>query len=189
MNSMFTVMTIIATLASPVIAIQVQKFIERYNQKKNIKITVFTQLMATRAPSARLSTEHVRALNMIDLAFYGTIKKGKSKTSKAEKKVLTAWKIYFAHLCSLYPDNDAGRTLWNQSSNNLFIDLLSAIAEDIGYDFDRVQLQNSVYSPIAHGNIENEQEKIRKGLASVFAGESSLKMEITSMPNNSERPS
>ncbi|WP_407183011.1 DUF6680 family protein [Citrobacter europaeus] len=27
--------------------------------------------MATRSQNARLSSEHVRALNMIDLAFYG----------------------------------------------------------------------------------------------------------------------
>ncbi|WP_319802684.1 DUF6680 family protein [Klebsiella aerogenes] len=35
-------------------------------------------------------------------------------------------------------------------------DLLSAIAKDIGYDFERVQLQTAIYSPIAHGEIEND---------------------------------
>ncbi len=186
MNILLTVATILSTLISPVIAIQVQKFIERYSQKKALKINVFTQLMATRAPNARLSNEHVRALNMIDLAFYGKVKKGKSKTSKTEKKVLSAWKIYFSHLSMPYPDNESGGILWNQTSNNLFLDLLSSIAEDIGYDFDRIQLQNAIYSPIAHGTIENEQAKIRKGLASVFSGESPIKMEITGIPNQRE---
>lgn len=181
-----TIATILATLFSPVIAIQVQKFIERHSQKKLLKINVFTQLMATRSQSARLSNEHVRALNMIDIAFYGKIKKGQTKTTKTEKKVLLSWKAYFSHLSTTYPDNDAGGILWNQTSNNLFLDLLSSIAEDIGYDFDRIQLQNAIYSPIAHGEIENEQAKIRKGLASVFTGESSLKMEITGIPRPSE---
>lgn len=37
MNLSLAVATILATLISPVIAIQVQKFIERYSQKKSIK--------------------------------------------------------------------------------------------------------------------------------------------------------
>ncbi|WP_325917434.1 DUF6680 family protein [Klebsiella aerogenes] len=41
-------------------------------------------------------------------------------------------------------------------------DLLSAIAKDIGYDFERVQLQTAIYSPIAHGEIENDQLKRRR---------------------------
>ncbi|WPS08506.1 DUF6680 family protein [Klebsiella aerogenes] len=32
--------------------------------------------MATRSQNARLSNEHVRALNMIDIAFYGRVRKG-----------------------------------------------------------------------------------------------------------------
>lgn len=45
-----------------------------------------------------------------------------------------------------------------------------------------IQLQNAIYSPVAHGDLENNQIKIRKGLASVFSGETPLKMEVTNIP-------
>ncbi|MDT9121853.1 DUF6680 family protein, partial [Escherichia coli] len=76
----------------------------------------------------RLSNEHVRALNMIDIAFYGRVRKGQAKRSKAESQVISAWKLYFSHLNTTYPNNDnASGLIWNQNSNNLFVDLLSAI--------------------------------------------------------------
>ncbi|EQB8219363.1 MULTISPECIES: DUF6680 family protein [Klebsiella] len=61
-------------------------------------------------------------------------------------------------------------------------DLLSAIAKDIGYDFERVQLQTAIYSPIAHGEIENDQLKIRKGLASIITDEGTIKWRLLVFP-------
>lgn len=183
MTWLISILAVLATLISPLLAVQVQKFIERYNSKKELKINVFTQLMATRSPSAKLSNEHVRALNMIDLAFYGKIRKGHPKRTSSEQDVLNLWKEYFAHLSSSCPDNETGSTIWNQTSHNLFLNLLSSMAKDIGYDFDRVHLQNAIYSPIAHGDLEKDQFKIRKGLAAILAGEQTMKVELTSSAN------
>lgn len=182
MNITLTCIAIIATLVSPMLAIQTQKLLEKRSEIKSLKIEIFKQLMSTRSPNARLSSIHVNSLNMIDLAFHGKIKKGKTKRSETENNVISAWKLYFAHLNTPYPDNDTLGAIWNQKSNELFLDLLSKIAEDIGYDFERVQLQTPSYSPIAHGAIENDQLLIRKGLASIFSGESALKMEIVNIP-------
>ena len=187
MSLILSITTVIVTLISPVIAVQVQKFIERYTDKKTLKIDIFKQLMATRSQNARLSNEHVRALNMIDIAFYGRVKKGQAKRSKSESHVLSSWKSYFSHLNTPYPSNDnAGVIIWNQTSNDLFVNLLSAIAKDIGYDFERVQLQTAIYSPIAHGEIENDQLKIRKGLASIFSDDGAIKMEIVGIPSRTD---
>lgn len=187
MSLVLSITTVIVTLISPVIAVQVQKFIERYTDKKTLKIDIFKQLMATRSQNARLSNEHVRALNMIDIAFYGRVRKGQAKRSKTENQVISSWKLYFSHLNTTYPNNDnASGIIWNQTSNNLFVDLLSDIAKDIGYDFERVQLQTAIYSPIAHGEIENDQLKIRKGLASIFTDEGAIKMEIVGIPSRTE---
>ncbi|AWZ98354.1 hypothetical protein CSB67_0873 [Enterobacter hormaechei] len=57
------------------------------------------------------------------------------------------------------------------------------MAEDIGYEFDRVHLQNAIYRPIAHGQMNLDNQKIRKGLASIFSGESALKMDVVSFPD------
>jgi hypothetical protein len=64
--------------------------------------------------------------------------------------------------------------------------LLSEIAKDIGYDFERVQLQTAIYSPVAHGTIENDQLKTRQGLAAIFSGENALKMEIINIPTRQD---
>ncbi|MGZ7172458.1 DUF6680 family protein [Burkholderia gladioli] len=58
-----------ATLLGPVLAVQAQKWVERAREATNRKQSVFTTLMATR--QSRVSIDHVRALNSIDLAFYG----------------------------------------------------------------------------------------------------------------------
>lgn len=186
MNLALTIIAITATLISPLLAVQSQKFIERYSKVKQLKIEIFKQLMSTRSPNARLSSNHVNALNMIDLAFYGKIKKGKANRSKTEDLVISAWKLYFTHLNTPYPENDTLGAIWNQTSNNLFIDLLSEMAKDIGYNFERVQLQTPNYLPIAHGTLENDQLKIRKGMASIFSGENALKMEIINIPERQE---
>ncbi|MCK7139068.1 hypothetical protein L8O39_14950 [Enterobacter kobei] len=77
---------VFATLFSPLIAVRVQKYLEKKSEKQTIKVKIFSQLMATRAISSRLLPEHVQALNMIDLAFYGDIRRGKVKRSDSEKK-------------------------------------------------------------------------------------------------------
>ncbi len=179
MNLALAIATVFATLFSPLIAIRVQKYLEKKSEKQTIKVKIFSQLMATRAISSRLLPEHVQALNMIDLAFYGDIKRGKVKRSDSEKKVTLAWKEYFAHLCSTVPLTESGAELWNQKSNQLFLSLLYEMANDIGYDFDKVHLENAIYSPTAHGDMNLDQIKIRKGLASLLSGDNPIKVELT----------
>ncbi|HGY4930351.1 MULTISPECIES: DUF6680 family protein [Citrobacter] len=60
--------------------------------------------------------------------------------------------------------------MWDQTSHRLFANLLSVMAKDIGYDFDRVHLQNTIYIAVAHGQINLDNLKIRKGMASIFSG-------------------
>ena len=59
-----------ATIAGPVLAVQAQKWVERARAAAQRRDWIFTTLMGTR--QARVSFDHVRALNMIDLAYYGT---------------------------------------------------------------------------------------------------------------------
>src|SRR5579862_9610949 len=80
------VITILAILAGPVLAVQAQKWVENFREKKNRKLHIFRTLMATRAPMAKVSAEHVRSLNMIDIEFYD------------DSNVTEAWKEYLDHL-------------------------------------------------------------------------------------------
>ena len=146
------------------------------------KLGVFNKLMATRA--ARVSPEHVQALNMIDLVFYGTHVFGIHRRSKSERAVLDTWHEYHDHL-GIKVDNNA-LPVWNTKAAELFTNLMFAIAQDVNYKFDRVQLKNSIYSPQAHENLELEQTMVRKLVLKVLSGESALKMDVASFPVDEE---
>ena len=165
---------VFATLAGPIFAVQAQKWIEMLREYRQRKMWVFSNLMATRA--SRLSPDHVRALNMIEMAFYGRRLFGVRRQTKTERSVYDAWRRYLEDLGGNPARVDMARR------NDLFVALLSAVAVDVGFNFDRMQITQSVYLPVAHGEAENEQNQLRKAALDVATGRSPLKMRIESFP-------
>ena len=78
----------------------------------------------------------------------------------------------------MYVTGDA----WMQKRIDLFIDLLLSISQFLGYKFNKPQLSRDIYSPRAHGDLENEQAIIRQGLVKLLNGETTLPMAITQFP-------
>jgi hypothetical protein len=74
----------VSTLVGPLLAVQAQKYLERWREKENRRLTIFRVLMSTRP--ANLSAAHVEAINAIPLEFY------------RKKAVMDAWLEYFTHL-------------------------------------------------------------------------------------------
>lgn len=169
---------IVATLLGPILAVQAQKAVERARDRHNRKSWVFHNLMATRA--SRISADHVQALNMIDLVFYGRRVLGSHRRSKAETAVLDAWHEYLDHLNTKYEKENF--SLWVTKGDELFVNLLFTLAVDVGYRFDRVQLKKGAYSPIAHGELEFEQQQVRKLTIDLLSGAQPLRMEVTGFP-------
>lgn len=180
--SIASISVIVATLLGPILAVQAQKAVERARERSNRKAWVFHTLMATRAAS--VSTEHVRALNMIDIVFYGKRILGMHRRSKTEDSVLDAWHEYLDHLNTQYEQEDL--SLWATRGNEIFINLLFALAMDVGFRFERVQLGKGAYSPVAHAETEYEQEQLRKNAGKVLSGEMPLRMEVTGFPLNED---
>ncbi|HWK32093.1 MAG TPA: DUF6680 family protein, partial [Hyphomicrobium sp.] len=140
---------IVATLLSPVIAIQVQKLIERTKEQHQARLQVFYDLMATRA--TRVAPKHVEALNRIDIEFRAS--------RKPESKVLDAWRIYADHLnINLEGASEAEIAHWTNRGDDLFTDLLEALAAALHYPFNRVQLRRGIYYPRAHGYAEMRRD-------------------------------
>ena len=168
---------IVAVLAGPILAVQVQKSIESWRERKNRKKYVFKSLMATRGTA--LSPRHVEALNMIDLEF--SVKKPK------EKKVVDGWKIYRDHLNSLKihsdPEYKARLERWTDKSNELLADLLFEMAKAVGYDFDKVHLKKGSYTPQGHADFEFEQNFIRRSLVQLFLNEAKIPVQIVAPPD------
>ena len=85
---LFSILTIVAILVAPFLAVQASEKLSENKEIKKRKLDIFRDLMATRATG--LSPKHVEALNKIDVEFYGKDKKSKD--------VIVAWKEYHDHL-------------------------------------------------------------------------------------------
>lgn len=172
-----------ATIAGPILAVQAQKWVERARASAQRRDWIFSTLMATR--QNRVSMEHVRALNMIDLAFYGTRVLGKVWRSEGSQAVLDAWHVYHAHLTvpvQNRPANEGEQRVWNDRCDELLTDLLDRLAAVMSYKFERAALKGGSYSPEAHGTVALQEQAIRHLAIEVLAGNKNLPMEVKASP-------
>ena len=160
---------IFATLVGPILAVQSQKWLERRRDVRGRQEAVFRDLMATRASG--ISPRHVEALNAVPTEFVG-------KTPQA-RAVLEAWRLHLEHLNGSYQADS-----WVEKRHDLYIDLLSAISSFLRFDFDKVQLKREVYHPRGFIEMEQDQERIRRGMAKILSGDGGVPVEISSIPFN-----
>lgn len=172
---------IAATVAGPILAVQAQKWIEKLNVRKSGQLRIFKALMATRA--TRVSVDHVQALNMIDIEFNG----GRGRQTAAEREVVNRWRIYADHLNVKTDEEDkAAVRVWTDKSDDLFTDLLEALAKCLGYPFDRVQLRRGIYFPRAHDEQERRRMVFENAICKVLTGETPLAMRVVDFPVSAE---
>lgn len=177
------------TLAGPVLAVQAQKWVERARDASRRRDWVFTTLMATR--QARISFDHVRALNSIDLAFYGHRVLGKAWRGSRAQAVIDAWRDYHRHLnlpVERRPKDEGEKKAWDGRADELFLNLLDRLAVANQYKFEREQLQTGSYSPEAHGTADLEQQVMRRMTLEVLMGERALPLQIKAWPVDMQSP-
>ncbi|NDV14207.1 hypothetical protein GZH52_15665 [Crenobacter sp. HX-7-9] len=154
---------------SPLIAVQVTRYLDDRNEVQGRKLQVFKTLMATRAYT--LAPAHVEALNRIDLEFSSKI--------PTEKAVLDVWQQYLDHLGN---PQQLDAPTWGNKRIDLLVDLLHAMGKSLGYDFNKTQIKNGTYSPVAHGQIESEQGRMRQMTLELLEGKRVLPMHVTNLP-------
>lgn len=159
-----SVCTIIAIIAGPILSIQISQYLNHKKSIKERKLEIFKTLMATR--SAALTPEHTHALNMIDVEF--------RPKAKLEKDVISAWKLYHAHL----QDRSYPAETWSSRKGELLIDLLYAMAISLDYDFDKSQIKSLSYYPDGYSDLENDQYIFRKKAIEILEGKSSIPINI-----------
>lgn len=162
------ILLVLATALSPLIAVQVTRYLDDRNEERGRKLQVFKTLMATRAYT--LSIAHVEALNRIDLEF--------SSKRPLEKAVLDQWQQYLDHLGNQTLTGQA----WADKRVDRLVDLLFAMAKALGYEFNKTQIKNGTYSPTAHGRVESEEENVRQLILEVLEGKRSIPMFVTNLP-------
>jgi hypothetical protein len=166
------ILLILATALSPLIAVQVTRYLDDRNEERGRKLAVFKTLMATRAYT--ISPRHVEALNSIDLEFLPHRAK--------EKAVLDVWQQYLDHLGNTGMEPSA----WALRRVDLLVDLLHAMGNALGYSFNKTQIKNGTYSPVAHGKLEEEQGRVRELAIEVLEGRRPLGMRVVNLPNQNE---
>ena len=156
-STVLALATIAAIIIGPMVALWLQRISERRRERRNRKLVIFKELMATRA--TRVSPRHVDALNAIEVEF--------SDGSADDKRVLEAWRLYLDHLGD---DNTGDNQRWTDKGNDLLTDLLYEMSQALQYDFSKITLKKNVYSPRAHGDLELDQYLLRKYVVEMMAG-------------------
>lgn len=174
--------TVVAILLAPIIALRVQTKLDAAKEKRQRKLIIFKTLIATYA--TRVSPDHIQALNMINIEFYGT------------QSVLGSWRLYQQHLTTPDPKaNDTSTPIeerekaaqqWLETGNDLFINLLVDMSNEVGFPFDKPTLSKGVYYPIAQEKIEIENKILREGLLKIICNREPLSMNVTSFPINQD---
>jgi len=163
---------IAAVFMGPIVAVRLTRHLDNKKEIRERKVNVFKTLMATRAYN--VSWSHVEALNRIDLEF--------DAKNKKEKAVIEAWKEYLDLLNNTAMPIDQ----WVVKRVDLLVELLHKMAQVLDYDFDKTHIKNSSYSPRVHGETEDEQATLRKGLLEVLNGNKSIPMYVTNINQNEQ---
>jgi hypothetical protein len=159
-----------AMLLGPILAVQIQKFLEARRELRRTRMNLFHTLMQTRGN--RLDPAHVQALNSIDLLFH------------KDKKVVDAWRIYHGHLTSLdRSPSDAQLDQWVKRDEDYLVELLAALSRVLGYDFDTVRLKRAIYAPHANAEHQSDSEMIRRSLADILSGKQTIPVRLTDAPS------
>ena len=93
--------------------------------------------------SEKLGSEHVGALNLIQLELYGSI------------AVISAYKKYSTFLNSHFPTDQQALNRHAANGADLFMELLFEIARELKFDFDKSDLQRLSYLPLGLSNFQD----------------------------------
>jgi len=132
-----SVLTVVAIIVAPVIALNVLRKADEDREWKNRKLFVFKTLMSNR--STRLNPAFVQALNMIDIEF----------TAASEKGIHDAWKKlldYYNDWGGKTPEQRKVDENWDfERATSLLAELLVKMGKQLGYDFDKVYIKKACF--------------------------------------------
>lgn len=155
--SMFDVLTLIAILIGPIAAVVVTRQLDNRNATYARRYQVFRDLVRTR--SAKLSPEHVNALNLVEIEF------------SQYTRVKGSWSRYMDSLSSRVPMTEATSNDHLLRRDQLFIKLVQDIANVLGMrHVDITDVMTTNYYPQGWQTDEEEQRQLRQLLISFLSG-------------------
>lgn len=150
---------VVVALLAPIIALELQKWLDEKHESRARKLAIFKGLMMYRLTP--LSPQFVQSLNLLDLEFNGKNEK--------EKVIREKWKILLDHFNNYNAVKEPV-----EKGRQLTADLLKAMSVYFDYDFDEVYLKRGAYYPQFFVDVEQEQHALRRGLLDVLNGNKRL---------------
>lgn len=160
MNSEFWITTV-AIFSGPLLAVGATIYLQRRAQKRDRRIAVFRDLMATRQMQS--SIHHVAALNLIEIEFYG-----ERSVTKSYKELMTLlgdgdrWD-------SASQDIEKAKKI-NQEVDDCRAKLLNQIARVLGYDMSDIEIMRGGYYPRILGDLDEQRLKANAYVADLADG-------------------
>lgn len=170
--------SVFAIFLGPIFAVIMTRWLDRRREKSNRRMEVFKTLMRTRRNT--IYPEHVGALNLIEVEF------------AKDKKVIEKWRDLMQHFGaehlrkgneqsaeddSLESKNQKDKTFYDrlaQERQSLLAKLLHAIANELNFKIEQLEIFEGGYTPQGWADIELEQSAARKFVVDLYLGRRSL---------------
>ncbi|MDC1399739.1 hypothetical protein N8306_04425 [Yoonia sp.] len=127
-----TIISITAIFASPMVAFWVSDKVGRGREIRSRQYQILRDLMSTRR--SRLDPIHISALNLVELEFYNI------------DMIRQSYKKYVKHLSTPFPNGERQEQPFIDERNDLFAELLAAVASELGFKFDKSDLSRLAIS-------------------------------------------
>ena len=152
--------TVVAILIGPVFAVVVTRYIDERRQKREQQLNVLRSLIKTR--KSRLDSEHVAALNLIELEYH------------SDPNVMKKYSEYMDNLGQKVPEDKPEQDRFFNKRGNLFAALVQSMGTKFEYKFDKMDLDQGGYFPMGWGTDQDRQRKNGELLAEVLEGKRPL---------------
>jgi hypothetical protein len=149
--------SVVAILVGPILAVLVTRKIDHERAERERRMDVFRTLMKTRR--LRLSSEHVTALNLIEIEFYGVA------------AVKTARESYFENLSKKLPTDIKESDEHFAEQNRRLAKLLHAMGKALNFsNLEQLDIMTGGYTPQGWADIEQQQQILRYLLIDLLNG-------------------
>ena len=128
-----------ATGLGPIFAVLITFWRDGRNSLRSRRLWIFRTLMATRRVG--ISAEHVNALNLVEVDFYGC------------SPVQREWRAYKEHLFSDAPEDDA----WREKKERLLANMLFEMASALRFKIPAMEIFKGGYAPKGWVHRDNRQ--------------------------------
>ena len=160
--------TVGAMFLGPMAAVFIAWYLEKQRGLRERRMDIFRTLMRTRTGSARLSADHVAALNLVQVEF------------RNDSGVQAAWKEYFKILCQL----GQGQHVEPLAMEQFLTKLLQAMSRTLGYKIEGWEIFEGGYTPQHWETIETQQRAIREYFIDLAQGKQAVPVKATEPIDN-----